>query len=80
MKFDRARKVGIGYLFSRVVAEAFPEGVEFVFIEFQRRVIDRMRQVEPYLFPPLVQFRGMAASDYVPGTGTQELDAGEATP
>lgn len=31
--------------------------------------IERLKAVEPYLFPPLVQFETMDASEYVPGAG-----------
>ncbi len=38
--------------------------------------IDRLRTVEPYLFPPLVQFKTVKASDYVPSE-TPSATAGE---
>lgn len=38
--------------------------------------IDRLRTVEPYLFPPLVQFKTVDAADYVP-TATPDATAGE---
>lgn len=38
--------------------------------------IDRLRTVEPYLFPPLVQFKTVDAADYVPGD-TPNATAGE---
>ncbi len=38
--------------------------------------IDRLRTVEPYLFPPLVQFKTVEAADYVP-TATPDATAGE---
>jgi hypothetical protein len=38
--------------------------------------VERLRTVEPYLFPPLVQFKTVDASDYVP-TATPSATAGE---
>jgi len=38
--------------------------------------IERLRTVEPYLFPPLVQYKTVDASDYVP-TATPSATAGE---
>jgi len=38
--------------------------------------IDRLRTVEPYLFPPLVQFKTVDAADYVP-SDTPNATAGE---
>jgi len=38
--------------------------------------IDRLRTVEPYLFPPLVQFKTVDAADYVPSE-TPSATAGE---
>jgi hypothetical protein len=38
--------------------------------------VERLRTVEPYLFPPLVQFKRIAASEYVPAPTANE-GAGE---
>ncbi len=38
--------------------------------------VERLRTVEPYLFPPLIQFKTIEASEYVPVPGANE-SAGE---
>ena len=39
--------------------------------------VERLRTVEPYLFPPLVQFKTIDASKYVPTTNADEKSAEE---
>lgn len=39
--------------------------------------VERLRTVEPYLFPPLVQFKTIDAAKYVPSTKADASQAGE---
>jgi len=35
----------------------------------------RLKTVEPYLFPPLIQFKSLDASEYVPSTNASDAEA-----
>ncbi len=50
--------------------EEMPEALQVA--EVGADVIQRLRIVEPYLFPPLVQFKTINASEYVVSTASQE--------
>jgi hypothetical protein len=53
-----------------IEADRMPEALQVAAVGSSS--IERMKMVEPYLFPPLVQYKTVDASEYVPGADPNE--------